>query len=63
MHSFKETFLKKKSEGQVIGLQNGSLNKELQFAFVMLKTLLLFSLENNIVHIYWVKCGGLILYI
>lgn len=47
----------------MIGLQNGSLNKEWQFAFVMLKTLLLFSFENNIVHIYWVKWSGLILYI
>lgn len=47
----------------MIGFQNGSLNKERQFAFVMLKTLILFSFENNIVHIYWVKCGELILYI
>lgn len=29
----------------------------------MLKTLLLFSFTNNIVHIYWVKCGRLIVYI
>lgn len=35
----------------MIGLQNDSLNKELQFAFVILKTLLLFSFENIIVHI------------
>lgn len=47
----------------MIGLQNGSLNKEWQFAFVMLKTLLLISFTNNIVHIYWVKCSELILYI
>lgn len=29
----------------------------------MLKTLLLFSFTNNIVHIYWVKCGRLIVYL